>query len=90
VLNLTHGAVPVSPAKPIVSYGNKGVLNVTRGLAVQYFWLERRNFTTYTQLKTAVEADFTAQSAELFAGKREIMDPYTYDLRYATSFQSAR
>jgi hypothetical protein len=50
----------------------------------------RRVQSGYTQLKTAVEADFTAQSAELFAGKREIMDPYTYDLRYATSFQSAR
>lgn len=83
-LNLTHGAVVVNPNKPIVSYGNAGCLNVTHGLRVQYSWLEARNFSTYAQLKSAVEPEFQSQYTQALEGKREALDPYTYDLRYAT------
>lgn len=83
VLNLTHGFVPVNLAKPLVSIGNQGCLNLTSGLRVQYSWTEARNFTTYASLKRAVEPEYARQAQARMAGTREAMDPYTYDLRYA-------
>jgi hypothetical protein len=88
-VNLTHGAIYHDPTWPAIAINSSGLTNLTF-LELQYTWTDVRRYKSYEALKADVFSEFKKEYAELLASKlamstdRVAMDPYIFDLYWAT------
>lgn len=81
-VNLTYGAVFTYKLKPSIGSSNHGLLDVRKGIELQYTWTEKYNYTNYADLKTAVEMEYQNEYNDLskLNPTRFEIDQYIYDL----------
>lgn len=88
-VNLTHGAVYHDPTWPAIGVNSSGLLNLA-GLQIQTTWTTVTTYQSYDALKTYAQTEFSKEYSDLTKSLqsggtgRRAMDPYVFDLYWAT------